>query len=951
MLHWQPGPEGITFWLEGRGGARIAPPQWALHEIRTADGVGSGAPLLSLLEEGVAESLPDHSVLVPHPRIAGLDDQQIRWIGLPPAAPYRLNIRGQGILTSPGFRFQFQLIGHDGRSPPGIKREGSLLVVGTRRYTLLDPLYSLVTGMEAFNKLPPEEMDKRFLYWADLKKLLPDDTQVDQHLRSLTVVRADALTLDLDDQGGFDPQLLARPAQQFFTEGEEPLPGEPVLPEVPQKAFRQRFRGFQHAQARYATGGNWFVVVPEPVRRALEIVRELQEAPLPQRQAFIANPQQVLRERLQDELDETILEQVFEETPTFVSDRILRLGVWQPKLCAYTMPSGQSWLPPEEQVLAIPMGDGLYQVPRGELPALQEAVEKARAEGRQTVDWKGHHIPATEEISTLLARLLGAKPDTRSPTDDDEPSSASPTNRVPVLIDNIDEEGYVARQRPVTDQKRSGGIPGILATRGLFKHQIAGLEWLQQHWANGSPGALLADDMGLGKTLQTLAFLAWVQEQMQAGLHPRRPILIVAPTGLLKNWQDEEQLHLARPGLGGLYRAYGSELRVLTGMTLRERIAHLEKQDWVMTTYETLRDKIRYFIALPWSVAVFDEAQKIKNPTSRLTEMAKSIKADFQLMLTGTPVENRLADLWSIVDGAFPGFLGALKDFHQTYEKVASDDSNVLQSLKTKLVEETVPPLMLRRLKRDHLPGLPEKHEELIRVPMPPVQARAYAEWVARGVAARGEQGAMLEILQGLRSVSLLPAPLESEGLTDEAVAGSARLTALMQILDEIHRRGEKALVFLEFLKIQEVLAPYLQRRYQLPRLPMRITGSVAGHIRKDHVDAFQRQPAGQFDVMLLSPRAGGVGLTLTAANHVVHLSRWWNPAVEDQCTDRVFRIGQNKSVRVYYPLAIHPDFDDHSFDVNLHKLLERKRQLNQDLLAPAVADVGDLEGLLGEST
>jgi SNF2 family DNA or RNA helicase len=205
-------------------------------------------------------------------------------------------------------------------------------------------------------------------------------------------------------------------------------------------------------------------------------------------------------------------------------------------------------------------------------------------------------------------------------------------------------------------------------------------------------------------------------------------------------------------------------------------------------------------------------------------------------------------------------------------------------------------------------------------------------------------------VLHGLRKVSLIAEPLGIEGLTDTDVDASARLKASIQILDELHDRGEKALLFVEYLDLQEALIPYLQRRYDLPKPPLRISGSVSGTKRKQKVDEFQSRGQGEFDVMLLSPKAGGVGLTLTAANHVIHLSRWWNPAVEDQCTDRVYRIGQTKTVQVHIPLAIHPRFQEHSFDVNLHALLERKRELSRSVLAPSVATDQDMAHLFAST-
>ena len=168
-------------------------------------------------------------------------------------------------------------------------------------------------------------------------------------------------------------------------------------------------------------------------------------------------------------------------------------------------------------------------------------------------------------------------------------------------------------------------------------------------------------------------------------------------------------------------------------------------------------------------------------------------------------------------------------------------------------------------------------------------------------------------------------------------VAGSARLAEALATLDKVAAHGEKALVFCESLDVQDRLAELLRQRYRMSGRPAQITGEVAGHKRQAAVDAFQSARRG-FDVMLLTPRAGGVGLTLTAANHVIHLSRWWNPAVEDQCTDRVFRIGQERPVHVWYPMALHPHFPGGSFDEALDALLERKRALTRRLLVPPVS-------------
>jgi SNF2 family DNA or RNA helicase len=221
---------------------------------------------------------------------------------------------------------------------------------------------------------------------------------------------------------------------------------------------------------------------------------------------------------------------------------------------------------------------------------------------------------------------------------------------------------------------------------------------------------------------------------------------------------------------------------------------------------------------------------------------------------------------------------------------------------------------------------------------MPAVQAAAYRRAVE--LARRQSKGDVLRALQAIRAISLHP--LEADQAADaDFVDASARWQLAFEILGEIARRAEKALIFLETIALQPVLATLIQKRFGLERQPMIINGQVAGNKRQQRVQAFQQGDAG-FDTIILGPRAAGLGLTLTAANHVMHLSRWWNPAVEDQCTDRVYRIGQDRPVIVHIPQAIYPENPESSFDRRLHELLQKKRALSRDLLAPPAA--GDQE-------
>ena len=345
----------------------------------------------------------------------------------------------------------------------------------------------------------------------------------------------------------------------------------------------------------------------------------------------------------------------------------------------------------------------------------------------------------------------------------------------------------------------------------------------------------------------------------------------------------------------------------------------------------------------------------MKNPTTQVTRAAKTLNASFKVGLTGTPVENRLHDLWSISDVVWPGFLGASKEFVSNYSDDSAED---IEQLKLKVAPEpnsSIIPFLVRRMKKDRIEDLPDKRVNQIECEMPEAQARTYHAVVSEAICRKNEgvfgKGGMLKTIQKLRAVSLHPESPKGVNISggDQYGSRSARLSATLDVLKEIETRQEKVLIFLESLDLQEWLAGYLKVKFKLSRRPDIINGSVSGVNRQRIVDSFQAQSPG-FDIMILSPKAGGVGLTLTAANNVIHLSRWWNPAIEDQSTDRVYRIGQEKPVNVYIPLAIHPDnnLTATSFDLRLNALLDRKRNLSQNLLAPANPGQDPLQELFG---
>lgn len=962
-LSWTPHTQGIDFELVERGllgKSRKLPIETWAHEAPEALLPGVGR-LLAWVGEEQATRL-EEAVRAPSSLIATLDGPSAENLRLPGPVPYLLDLGHAGTLDQPQFRFRLNWISPSHQPIPGLERIGALLGAGAHYYRVPQPLYDIIEHAEVFNRTPAEMIDERFLCWARLQEMLPEETlrsiRVDGYLAGTRIAHAARFSLTLQsgiDGFTFSPLLLG-PSSSVEVEGDERDRGpESILPPAQQRVFsEQRFPSVDHCRARYPLGEGWYVVIDEALRVALTVVRRAQLADRDTRRAFARNPRAFVREALGDQLDETVIDSLFVETAEY-SRRVLDVGLWTPKVLPWIRKTEFPWLP--ERIGGLLIDNAYVDLKTEDIPKLTSDIKAAINRGEPFVEFDGQRIPATEQALRSLEALEGImRPSSSAETSSDEAEEPKETP-APIVLqisDNLDEIGFAASLRARTRELAFSRVSERVRTK-LLPHQHDGVQWLQATWIAGLPGVLLADDMGLGKTLQALAFLTWLQDLgQQAGRVPR-PILIVAPTGLLKNWEQEHERHLHAPGLGEPLRAYGAELRrlrrssgdeITAGESLIDTTRLIESK-WVLTTYESLRDYQLSFGAVRFRAAVFDEVQKIKTPSALVTHAAKAMNADFVVAMTGTPIENRLADLWCIIDRSFPGRLLDLATFSKTYER--EDRPDDLRRLKKQLTgaHDGAPAIMLRRLKLDYLEGLPAKHEHLLEETMPREQARAYDSAIAAARARRG-QGTMLKALQDLRGISLHPIhPAQAKDVAYLDL--SARLKRTFETLDRIAVAGEKALLFLEHLDMQRYLATVIQRRYGLSEPPMLINGMVSGAVRQKRVDAFQSRMHG-FDVIVLSPRAGGVGLTLTAANHVIHLSRWWNPAVEDQCTDRVYRIGQTREVHIYYPLALHPSYPEQSFDRRLHELLARKRALSREMLAPPVDPERDARVLFEET-
>ena len=437
----------------------------------------------------------------------------------------------------------------------------------------------------------------------------------------------------------------------------------------------------------------------------------------------------------------------------------------------------------------------------------------------------------------------------------------------------------------------------------LRPYQITGYRWLCS-LAHYGMGGILADDMGLGKTLQTITYVL---------ANPGTRTLIVCPTSLAYNWQDE-------------FSKFAPQIatQIISG-TPQERADLMQQSTdvpvWI-TTYPLIRKDVDLYKAQIFDACFIDEAQFIKNPTSLGAKAVKAVQAKHRFALTGTPIENTLSELWSIFDFVMPGFFGRYRQFEECYEKpiLRDHDSVQMQKLRRK-----IRPFVLRRMKKEVLTELPDKIETRRMAEMGAKQRKIYESYLARiqmelagdeENTPGGNRMQVLAALTRLRQICCHPATFASN-----YHGGSGKLDLLMEQLPDILDGGHSVIVFSQFTSMLSIIAHELKQR----NIPFfYLAGSTSAQERKREVKEFNR---GEVKVFLISLKAGGTGLNLTGADTVIHFDPWWNPAVEDQATDRAYRIGQKKKVQVIKYVM------KDSIEEKIYELQKRKKQLSDQLI------------------
>lgn len=864
-------------------------------------------PLATLVDNGYAYASKD-GCLLPYENIYLLDEDERMLLGVPQPYDKAMRLVGTSMLNLSDFEYKVEFLTY---VPDGelivCERGGNILVKGRDKYLLNEAQYALLNRVDAFNSTPEEDKttDYNLRCFAEIKALAEQaGCQLDSYLENENVYAPERIKIEIgrDDEG-----FTVEPAVDIEENGK----------------FQTYFDKMRKVQAQYPiqreNGERVRIVLNKEQKENLHYLKE-----------------QCGKHKTRKEI-QNMIEQPTEyfdpnafDLSELYSDRVIEIGVYKPKFYPFICPYKSCWIAgatvetPKNGTTKVTINN------EEELEKLKKEILSAKENKKGIVEYNNAQL----DIEDAMFLALTAEKQLKDPSQPAkvENENGSEARNVLIIEENAEDLGFAVKERIIEkgDKYTLFTDPFLQEGFSLKDHQKEGVAWLQHLYKSKASGCLMADDMGLGKTLQILYFIDWHSRKYAN----HKPYLIVAPISLLENWKNEYERFFMQPRM---------KINMLTSKDVTRKfdksiVDKMQKMDIILTNYESLRISQLNFCAVEFDVVALDEAQKIKSPGTLVTNAAKALKCNFKIAMTGTPVENSLLDLWCIMDFCVPGLLGNAKAFAAQYQNPLKKEDTDIVALGNE-VHNKLGVYFMRRLKKDAAKDLPKKIELKEKVPMPPVQKATYTSVVNDYTS--GIQPNIIVTIMHLREVSEHPYLYNSTLLsheTDEIVDTSARLQATIKFLDEIKKKEEKVIIFVERKDTQKMLQKLCLKKYGI--ITKIINGDTPSIVkrnvpnkqsRQSSIDEFQAVDG--FNVIIMSPVAAGMGLNVTAANHVIHYSRHWNPAKENQATDRAYRIGQTKDVFVYYPMAVRPDIK--SFDETLDDLLSRKTSLATSTIFP----------------
>lgn len=912
----------FSFYFLNESGSKVPVSEWGILQTEFLSQL---AILTELHDNGLAD-YTDNSCEIESIDILRLNDIDKQILDLPNSYPYEIFVESDGTLTHNSFKFKY---GFYDFAPNGTRlkttRNRAVIKVEENEYLLSENQFLLCQAIDEFNSLTEGEKGNV----TNLKKL--------SELKSLSKESGSTLEHFLNNQELFIPERIKLDID--FNNGVlEILPSVEIENPI---GFTNTFDKLPMIRDVYPVSGNngetTRVVISENQKNELQKVKAKRKVSDRNAiQEIIEHPELFFNE---EEVDFTV----------FYSDRVKEIGIYSPKFYPFASPYKSQWIPGIVIKDKVHGEKRIYFKSQEKLSDFIEQKVKALKENKQTVQWEDAEIPI-EEAEKFIKTAKKQFENPNKPIKQEKKTD----HEVLIIKENAElTEFSNGNELPENLKHNFYSISNLENGIVLKEHQKEGISWLQSLFKESFAGGLLADDMGLGKTLQLLYFLEWHCQHCD----DNKPYLIVAPVSLLENWENEYQKFFSPQNLP-LCKLYGSVSLTKENNPVKNQqdAKRLQFKQIILTNYETVRSYQISLGLVDFAVIALDEAQKIKTPGTQITNASKALKADFKIAMTGTPVENTLVDIWCLMDFAVPGLLGNAKDFAKEYQKPLSDENTDIIAL-TEQLRNNIGVFIKRRLKRDVAKDLPTKHDNeksRIKKVMPAIQLNRYKQEIEmannselEGVEKRNQK---LKSLWAVRDISDHPFLLESQILnftSDELIASSSKLQTTIGILADIKSKAEKVIVFADRRETQKMLQKIVYDTFGI------FTSIINGDTpttkqlegksklsRQQTIDRFQSDEG--FNVIIMSPIAAGVGLNVTKANHIVHYTRHWNPAKEEQATDRAYRIGQQKDVFVYYPMAIFPeDMKDEegnrlkSFDEILDTLLNNKKALASNTLFP----------------
>lgn len=955
---------------------------WPAAALSTPEGLRVALEVEQCLEMGLAEEIeggvccPYTSFLEIHKLKFELTRLWTEW------SPFLLEIDRTSDLGRRDFHYKYRYKLGSGEVP--LVRLGYYVrrdATGTV-YHLDDQTYALVSAMDEFNRLPEDRKTKSasWLTFAQVKG------------------SAEAVGADLDRYlASNDVVIPSRIALDIFPHRDGSISFVPRCKEISTDGFREAFLRNPDEQGVYSIDLDGprrvRVVLDEEQREVLRRMKQAQHLRGDAKRSAIEHPEQYFDGVLDcvvlpyGRRVEGIGEFSFAPVPAPPKrkENIFTLGI------SDETPNAQQSEPSFQVPSHIECKEHGTNAPvridfpsQSSLRDFKELVGRAVASGTSTVRYEERELIADEDLYKALGEGPAGSTDAVRMEEGGEAKKYLLIYTDEEQLKDWDQETVQDASRPIEESLQFERPASLLDEVKLKPHQVQGVEWLQNchRLKPQRRGSLLADDMGLGKTLQLLTYVAWsIETDPDLGLSspsaPWRPVLVIVPLVLLENevWQSEIKRFFRADGavFEPILAFHGSQVKafrrkeaagreVAIGKSVLE-IDRFRNYRLVITNYETIVNYQHSFAQLIegkpiWSVVITDEAQEFKTPSTKISHAIKALDPQIRLACTGTPVENRLLDLWNLMDSLQPALLGTAKEFTRNFETADENEAVTrLRALREKLLFGKPNAFVVRRDKSELL-DLPKKEVTVVDCPMSDFEIAMHSQ-LLRMLPEHRRQGTHLSILHRLVQLYQHPHLLkEDQGFLDpiRLLQESSKLRTVVEILSGVRDRREKAVVFSRFVNMQQILAAVLSKAFDLnvqiingsPSQQEGVKSSAttgrAKQARKQILDTFRSKPG--FNVIVLSPFVAGIGLTITEANNVIHYGRWWNPAVEAQATDRVYRIGQDREVHVYLPTLTDPSGRvSTTFDQRLHQLLEQKATLASEFLRP----VGNEQGCATE--